>query len=365
MKKIGIITLIGDENFGNRLQNYALQKKISEYDCDVENLNTNTYFDRNKYLNKKFVFLRKIKRLIIKLFNCFNIIEFRRRRKFVKFRLKYLNQRDKKISYKNIKKESSRYDILIYGSDQIWSPTTSLAFNVILPIDNLSPKTISYSASFGHSQIPKCFVDIYKDGLSKLNMISVRENTGKKISVELTKRNDVEVLVDPTMLLTTKEWNTIIEKPLNFEENKKYILCYFLGGMSLKVQNEIQRVANEFHCNIIDILNKKSSFYILGPSEFLYLEKNAFLICTDSFHSSVFAILYNVPFIIFNRENSKNLMNSRIETLLDNFKIKNRIFDGDRITQDNLKHDYTEAYKILEKERKKSKDFLDKAISMK
>ena len=241
----------------------------------------------------------------------------------------------------------------------------SKAFNVILPIDNLSPKTISYSASFGHSQIPKCFVDIYKDGLSKLNMISVRENTGKKISVELTKRNDVEVLVDPTMLLTTKEWNTIIEKPLNFEENKKYILCYFLGGMSLKVQNEIQRVANEFHCNIIDILNKKSSFYILGPSEFLYLEKNAFLICTDSFHSSVFAILYNVPFIIFNRENSKNLMNSRIETLLDNFKIKNRIFDGDRITQDNLKHDYTEAYKILEKERKKSKDFLDKAISMK
>ena len=77
----------------------------------------------------------------------------------------------------------------------------------------------------------------------------------------------------------------------------------------------------------------------MGPSEFLYLEKNAFLICTDSFHSSVFAILYNVPFIIFNRENSKNLMNSRIETLLDNFKIKNRIFDGDRITQDNLKHD--------------------------
>ena len=57
-------------------------------------------------------------------------------------------------------------------------------------------------------------------------------------------------------------------------------------------------------------------------------------------------------------------MNSRIDTLLSKFKLEDRRFNGKEITEDNLKHDYTEAYKILEKERKKSKDFLEKALDI-
>ena len=57
-------------------------------------------------------------------------------------------------------------------------------------------------------------------------------------------------------------------------------------------------------------------------------------------------------------------MNSRLETLIEKFKLKNRKFNG-KITDKNLKHDYTEAYKILEKERKKSEEFLKKALDIK
>ena len=112
-------------------------------------------------------------------------------------------------------------------------------------------------------------------------------------------------------------------------------------------------------------MDKNSPFYECGPSEFLWLEKYAFLICTDSFHSSVFAILYNRPFVIFDRE-QKNIvsMNSRLETLIKKFKLKNRKFEG-KITKENLNHDYSEAYKILEKERKKSEVFLKKALDIK
>ena len=108
-----------------------------------------------------------------------------------------------------------------------------------------------------------------------------------------------------------------------------------------------------------------SSFYSCGPSEFLYLEKHAFLICTDSFHSCVFAILYNRPFIVFEREeeNVAN-MNSRIETLINKFKLKNRNFTG-KITKNNLEHDYTEAFKILDIERKKSEKFIKRALDVK
>ena len=91
-------------------------------------------------------------------------------------------------------------------------------------------------------------------------------------------------------------------------------------------------------------------FMFVGPSEFLYFEKNAFLICTDSFHSSVFALIFNTPFIVFKREqvNMKN-MNSRIENFITKFKLEDRLYRGD-ITEKDLICDYKEAHKILEEE---------------
>ena len=109
-------------------------------------------------------------------------------------------------------------------------------------------------------------------------------------------------------------------------------------------------------------MDKKSPYYNCDPAEFLYLEKHAFLICTDSFHSSVFALLFNRPFIIFDREQKAYMnMNSRLKTLVEKFDLKNRTFEG-KITEDNLNHDYTLAFKILKEERKKSMLFLKNAL---
>ena len=139
---------------------------------------------------------------------------------------------------------------------------------------------------------------------------------------------------------------------------------YFLGDLSEERRKEIERIAKENNCEIINIMDKNDPLYVSGPSEFLWLEKHAFLICTDSFHSSVFALLYNRPFIVFDRkqEGIEN-MNSRIDTLINKFNLKNRRYAG-KITEDNLKHDYTEAYEILEKEREKSRKFLEKALDI-
>ena len=165
------------------------------------------------------------------------------------------------------------------------------------------------------------------------------------------------------MLLSAKEWDEVSKKPEQLKTDR-YILNYFLGELSEERKKEIQRIADENNCEVINILDKNSPFYETGPSEFLYLEKNAFLICTDSFHSSVFAILYNKPFIVFDREENIVKMNSRLETLLSKFKLENRWYKG-HITDELLKVDYTEAYKILENERKKSEDFLKRALDLK
>lgn len=138
---------------------------------------------------------------------------------------------------------------------------------------------------------------------------------------------------------------------------------YFLGELSEKRRKDIERIAKENNCEIINILDRNSPFYQTGPSEFLYLEKNAFMVCTDSFHSCIFAILYNRPFVVFDREGVNVKMNSRLDTLLKKFKLEDRWYK-DEITEDYLKVDYKDAYKILEEERKKSIKFLRQALDI-
>ena len=127
----------------------------------------------------------------------------------------------------------------------------------------------------------------------------------------------------------------------------------------------IEDFAKKNSCKIINIFDKKSPFYAIGPSEFLYLEKHAFLICTDSFHASVFAILYNKPFVVFERKaNNTGKMNSRIDTLLNKFHLESQKFNGVEISKEYLNSDYSESYKIIENERKKSQEFLKKALNV-
>lgn len=358
MKKIGIVTKIDNNNYGNRLQNYALSTFISNNYDFVEVITLNNIPQLNNCNSFIKCFLKRIKyaRIFIKFrktnarldnFNSFN---------------KYINFSEKK--YDNFNRvKSGEYDAIIVGSDQVWNYNFDMP-DLFLGINVDVDKIYSYSASFGVSYIPKYLKKRYYDGLNKFKEISVREEVGSKIVKDLLNK-DTYVHIDPTMLLSVDDWSLIAKKPENLI-SKKYILNYFLGDIPEDRKKEIERIAQENNCEIINILDKNDPFYISGPSEFLYLEKNAFLICTDSFHSSVFAILYNRPFVVFDREQKGvESMNSRIDTLINKFKLKNRRYNGKCITKENLNHDYTEAYKILEKERKKAKEFLEKALDIK
>lgn len=350
MKKAGIITLNGNNNYGNKLQHYAVQEFLKRYSLNVSTIALWNY-SKIEFWGKYF----------------FKYITRRRYRSFIKF--------DKKINYSHnyfYKKSNinikDNLDFYIVGSDQVWNSTIQTFRNFyLLDFVRNDSKKISFSASFGIDEIPKNDYNKFENYLKKFHSLSVREDKGKEIIEDLTGRKDVEVLIDPTMLLTPKEWDKVSLKPKQIKKMKgqKYILNYFLGDLSKSRYKAIEKVALENNCKIINLLNKKDPFYNCGPSEFLYLEKNAFLICTDSFHSSVFAILYNRPFVVFERD-QKNIANlsSRIDTLLKKFNLKNRKYNGKGITKDNLLHDYTDAYKILKKEREKSRLFIKKALNI-
>jgi len=359
MNKIAIITIFDENNYGNRLQNYAVQKVLEKSGCEVQTLKNYPSFNNNFFSIGR-LFLKQVHNLLLKF--KMDTTTKNRYRNFHEFTQLYIHT-GKVITKKNANKFVSKYDYFITGSDQVWNPN----FGRLSDIDLLTfvpyKKSISLSASFGVSEIDDKYSLKVKNALENMKSISVREDAGKEIVMSLTKRNDVEVLIDPTMLLDASEWDQVSKRP-SMLENEKYIFNYFLGCLSNERQEEIQRIAIENQCKVINILDPNDSFYVCGPSEFIYLEKHAFLICTDSFHSSVFALLYNRPFIIFNRE-EKGLvsMNSRIDTLINKFHLNNRYYNENGITNENMNHDYKDAYNILKIEREKSYRFITESLA--
>lgn len=383
MKKVGIITIYDNDNYGNKLQNYATQEIIKSYNqfdvCTIKNkdINVNIYSKFKSSIKKiiKFCFKPIIKKIRPQTkfehdSYLSKMLKKQRKKSFEEF--DKLIKKTKKFEYiqKPRKKLNSEYDYFVVGSDQVWNPSFNKPTNEIKPLYLLSfadnNKKISFAASFGISKLPNEAIDDAKKAFNSFKTISVREEQGKRIIENLTGRKDVEVLLDPSMILTTQEWDKVAKKPSQIKSDRKFILNYFLGNLSDSRKEQIDKIAKENDCYIINILDYNDPFYVCGPSEFLWLEKNAFLICTDSFHSSVFAILYDKPFIVFDREEKgMDNMGSRIDTLLSKFQLENGRYNGKEITKENLEHDYTNAYKILEEERKKSKKFLGKALDIK
>lgn len=356
MKKVAIITMFGCENYGNRLQNYATQIILEKKGLNPISIKNN---DRLNNKVKKIKFLKKlisflIRNVLAKISNFFD----KRYKSFEKF-----NENIKLTKFHKSIYNVGQYDYYIVGSDQVWKPTYGRLSDMDLLSFAPENKRIAFSASFGIDELPIEHIDRTKKELLKFKAISVREDAGKKIVENLTGRTDIEILIDPTMMLDSNDWDKVSKKP-KMLKNQKYILTYFLGIISEERKNEIKKLAQNMEYEIINLMDKNSEFYNCGPSEFLYLHKNAELICTDSFHSSVFSIIYNKPFVVFEREDNRVNMNSRIETLLSKFKLEERKFVGE-LTNNILNHDYSEAYKILEEERKKSKEFLEKALDLK
>ena len=347
MKKIGIITICGNNNYGNRLQNYALIKIVDSMGFESHTIWPKLNLLRNISIRYK---NRNLSQLDSTRINNFK---------------NFTDNYTKPIFLKYNKKIGNKYEKIIVGSDQIWNLEWQLWLNKFL-IKIEKNKIIAYAPSFGVSKIKDSQIKWYRKIINNVKYLSIREDRGKEIIEELTGRKDAKVLIDPTMLLKSDVWDEVSLRPIQLDKYKdnKYILMYFLGDISQNNRLEIERVAKENNCIIINILDKNSEFYTCGPSEFLYLIKNAFLICTDSFHSSVFSFLYNRPFIVYNREKAAGDMSSRLDTLISKFNLKDRRYNGKRITKENLNHDYTEAYKILETEREKSKKFLEKALDI-
>ena len=344
MKKIGIITLNGNHNYGNKLQNYALIKFIND---NFANCICTTLWEED--------FKRSFLKRMIK--NCINYKKYIRSKNIKKFN-KFLNI--KKLDYKDT------YDHYIIGSDQVWNMRdNNYSFRKYFALFSPKEKNIAYAASIGVDYIESSIREEFINCLNNIQYISVREKKAQEIIDNIYDKKNIEVLIDPTLLLNQDDWNSMVKMPTKIPK-KKYILNYFLGDLDKKTYDMINSFAIENDCEIINITNPRDKYYYSNPCEFLWLEKNAFIILTDSFHSCVFSIIFDRPFVAFKRvQEGVSNMFSRIETLVDTLSIENRFYNGINITSENMQHNYESAYKIIKKERKKSIQFLKTALGEK
>ena len=255
MKKVGIITIFDEDNYGNRLQNYAVQEVLVSLGFDVETI-------KNVNIIEEYNLLEEVKKVLPE-----------RREKFLDFNNSNMKINDEVIIHDNVPENfHENYDYFVIGSDQIWNHEfperfSNFSFAEFAPKE----KRIAFSASFGIENIEKDIFEKY-EALKDVRAISVRENAGGKLVKDITGREDATVLIDPTMMLTKEKWMTVMKKP-EMLKSDKYILKYFLGNVSEEKNADRAKVAKENGCDIIDILDK-DNFYATGPSEFIYLIQN-------------------------------------------------------------------------------------------
>lgn len=340
MGKIGIVTLYDLDNYGNRLQNYAVKKVLQKrYGKEVKEINqVNHFLLPKKILNKE---SESLKRLL-------KFYKFSSGIRDIEFLCDYNDE---------------EYDYVICGSDQIWNPTWGGNEYTFATFAKKN-KRIAYAASFGVTKIPEEKRERYIKCLSEMKAISVREDAGARIVEELTQMN-VDVLIDPTLMLNKNEWKMASKRPRKYPR-KPYILTYFLGRVDEEYRIYIEEIAKMKNYEIVMLEKENPNVYwnSTGPAEFLWLIENCNLLCTDSFHGSIFSIIMGVPFIVFERKDKLTVMNSRLNTLLNKFHLEDRKY-GAKCIENVMKIDYLHIPDILQREKKQVYEFLDNSMNAK
>ena len=144
-------------------------------------------------------------------------------------------------------------------------------------------------------------------------------------------------------------------------DGKSYILTYFLGGRTREVEEIIYRYAKLTDSAVINLQDYNTSYYTVGPDEFVGLISKAKMVLTDSFHATVFSIIYEKPFVVYDRQGSGRKMGSRLSSLLEMCDLNDRrAFALDE--QKLLQVDYTNARLAIQKEKVHSLKYLNEAI---
>ena len=367
--KVDVITRHSVPNYGSLLQTYATQKAVERLGHEAQIINYTRYEERYENLATTLIMGKRWEKNVILKF-IYKIIQTPNYKKmyerFEEYRKNLIKETAKEYgNLEELEKDLPKADVYCSGSDQIWGKIGTVAYDEAYFLEFAKhKKCISYASSFGKTDLSEVLQQNLNKLLSKYSKILVREKSAKDILLK-NNINNVEQVVDPTLLLRQREWNELANE-CNKEKKFKYVLIYQLHN-----NKQFDEYAKKFAKNkkmkllrispsLYHITRNGKLIYLPTISEFLWYFKNADYILTDSFHATVFSIIFNKQFIDVLPLNKTG---TRIESILELLGIQNKILKNynDFNLIDNV-IDYDNVNNRLENERNKSLDLLKKAI---
>lgn len=368
--KAGIVTFNSAHNYGAVLQAYAMQEYLKGLGLEVDVINFRPKEIDNVYKlyivkrkgNKIIRGLKKLKKIIF--INVSQRWKIDKSKNFEYFINNVLNTTKPYTTIQELQKDFLHYDILIAGSDQIWNTELTKGFKPVyfLEFGNKDARRISYAASLGGKSLPEKYVVFYKRYLENFDFISVREETMKEILKPVTDK-PITCVVDPTMLLDKEAYDKV--KIDTKFKGQDYIYVHFIGKDD-KTYEMADKMSKILKLPIVHNRNKGffenelSGQFNERPEQYISVIENAKYVITNSFHATVFSIIYEKDFITIPHAKSPE----RMQNLLSKLGLTNHLIEDVRIMPelDTLKIDYKEVKKKLQDARKESIEFLNNAI---
>lgn len=370
-KTVGIITYHHYYNYGTMLQAYALQRKIENMGYCSELID----FMQNNTPTPLQLLCIRIRRFPAYIKECIKYStiaasrdKFSERNQLYEiFYKKYLKVGNHKYtSSLALKEHPPTYDGYIVGSDQTWNPYVANNPEAFyLSFVNDPRKKGSYAPSLAVSHITAQQKIMFRERLQDFQFLSCRESAGAKLLENVLGKSVINV-IDPTLLLSKSEWESISsDEPIG----ERYILTYFLGDVK-EHRNFVHRLAKQTGLKVVsipvsylDIKDPTFERHWVGPDKFLSLIKNAEYVCTDSFHGTMFSINLGVDFFSFckTRDAEKSSENSRLYSALELFGLSSRLVNSEN--QEDLlcelpRINYVEVQAVLNIEREHAEAYL-------
>lgn len=352
--QINIFTFHYAYNYGAFLQAFALLKVNNDF--KIANLNKTFKVDSMScigYNGKKYL---PVVWRIISLFRYLRKNARKaRKRHFDEEAMFGLTEPLLKLSKKQMRKKLND-SIAICGSDQIWNPTMIMGREDVFfaNVANFS-KRISYAASLGMGKWPAIFEKRSVPLLKKFDAISVREELSVKYLESLGIKN-VACVCDPTILHSAEFYRT------HFSYIRKNTERPFFYRIREQFPNNLNSLFSQ-----TDMVDLKDSSTIVSVSDWLKLIDNSTCVCTDSFHGTVFSLLFHKPFLVVPNMGSQKGMNERFKTLLKKTNLEYRCISCDEGSEDlfaklNTPIDWGFVDSVLEEWRTFSLNWLKNAL---
>lgn len=374
--KIAVLTRRYGYNYGSSLQAYAMRLMLEGLGHNVTVLNYDEFSQHPTWKIKP-----TLRNIVVPIL-CFlgklglnnNIIytakiESEQKKQFEIFDEKYINPTKRILSSsRQLFEQIKGSNACICGSDQIWNPNFYDTHFFLDFCNKNEIKKIAYAPSFGVSNISK-YKDDIKKYLNEFCHISVREKQGQIIIKDLIGKT-CPVVLDPTIMVKASMWRELKQES-NLKLPKRYIACYFLGHNYIP-HEIISSLSKQLDSEIINITTFRTpnninghQFNKLSPLQFLDVMDQAYCVLTDSFHATVFSVLFNKNFYSFSKHNNsdENNENSRLFSLLGSLNLQSRYIDYNKIEINYEEINFKYCNMKIEMLRKQSRHFLDAALT--